>query len=460
MMAERLESGNRPGASAHYLPAAAVGAVAVAVALLLRLWSYRTVPEPSPNADEWNWTWSGLSLIQGRAEEGWTLFAGAYPVSVQAPPPQPYIGPLVHPYLDHPPLFKLLAGLVAWADGDQTLADVLHDPTPRLLAIGLGVLAIALGYMLGSRVLGAVPALVGTMLLAASPAAVAFGRLVAAEQLLAVLLLAALLAIHRLRRDALDRSALALLLACCALAPMAKAPGLAVGAAAVLLLAGRRQLRLAALAAAATVVGQLLVVAWSAAWDWQVYVELVRLRSAHVSGLSAYSFVTGPLAVANHQVFDGWWLLGWLGLAELLARRDGDEDLLTVPAVVYLIAILGMTAEYSGSYGWYRVTLFPIVYLAAGHFLWRAALDVSVPRMALAAAAALATAANFSSPLHLSVSALTLGVLVAIPLLPGAVVLLWPAARRPAMGAGYALLATLAPVGALEVGALGVLFGK
>jgi hypothetical protein len=44
--------------------------------------------------------------------------------------------------------------------------------------------------------------------------------------------------------------------------------------------------------------------------------------------------------------------------------------------------------------------------------------------------------------------------------LPGLAALAWPAGRRYAFGAACALLALLAPLGALEVAALGSVYGR
>jgi len=249
----------------------AAAGVGLLAALGLRLFEFRAIPNPAPNPDEWNWMWFGLSQLEGRPATGWTLFWTAYPPANVVPPPPPFYEPLAHPYLDAPPLFAWIAGAAAWLDGDRTLLDTIHDPGPRLVGIALAIIAAALAFALGRRVLGLAPAVVGLFLFAVSPAPVVLGRLLAAEQLLAVLLLAALLAVYQLRRTPGDRRWLAVLVGCCLVAPLAKAPGLAVGVSAAILLASRRQFRLAAVAGGAALGGQALVLLYSATQDWHVY---------------------------------------------------------------------------------------------------------------------------------------------------------------------------------------------
>jgi hypothetical protein len=452
-----LISARRRHAGPLEAPAAAA---ALLVALLLRALEYRDVPWTAPNPDEWNWAWAGLSQLLGKPSTGWSIFWYLYPASVRSPSPPPFTEPLVHPYIDAPPLFSWLVGAVAWLDGDRTLDQVVHDPGYRVLAIALSLVGLLLVYLLGRLVVGVLPALVGLWLLATAPIAVLMGRLVAAEQVLAVLLLLALLAIHGLRRNPGDRRLLALLVVCCLVAPGVKAPGLVIGVSAVLLLASRRQLLPALLAGAATLAGEAGALAYVAALDWHTYTAEVAQRGRQLSGFSGYSFITAVTGFDGQHAVDGWWFLGWIGLVELLGRRRGDWDLLTVPAIVYLLAMLGFAAEYAASYGWYRIAIMPLVYLAAGRFLWLAVSELSLVRLALVAVVALATAANFGPALGVR---FTPGVLVGVTLvavLPGLAVLAHRGSYRFAFAAACALLALLIPVGVIEVFALGSIYGR
>jgi len=427
--------------------------------LLLRVEQYTSIPFTAPNPDEWNWAWSGLSQLEGMPPTAWTLFWKAYPKSVWAPPPPPFTEPLVHPWVDAPPLFSWIIGAAAWLGGDRTLNDVVNDPRPRLIGIGLSILALVLAYVLGRMVFGTWPTLAGVWLLAVSPIPVVLDRLVAAEQLLAVLLLAALIAVFHLRRDPANRRWLWLLLACAAIAPAVKAPGLVVGVSAALLLIGGRQFRLAGYAAAATAAAQLLVVGYDAALNWPAYSGEVAIRGSQLSGFTGYRFITNTTGFDGQQAFDGWWLLGWLGLAEILGRRRSNFDLIAVPAVVYLLILLGTAAEYSSGYGWYRLTVMPLIYLAAGRFLWLAAVELSWVRLGLAAALAIATWQNFAPPMNVQFNAGLIAILVGIAVLPAFAALALPAVRRWSRIGALGLLITLVPLGVLEVAELGYVYG-
>lgn len=427
--------------------------------LLLRLSDYASIPFQAPNPDEWNWTWAGLSQLEGMPPTAWTLFWKAYPKAVWQAPPPPFLEPLVHPWVDAPPLFSWIVGVIGWLDGDRTLLDAINDPKPRLLGIVLSIVALVLVYVLGRAVLGIGPTMAGVWLLAVSPIPVVLQRLVAAEQLLAVLLLVSLVAVLRLREDDTDRRWLWVLLACAAIAPAVKATGLVVGASAVLLLLSTRQFRLAGLAAAVTAGAQVVVLGYEATLNWPAYAGEVALRGSQLSGLTGLRFITNTTGFDRQQAYDGWWLLGWLGVAEIMARRRSNLDLIAVPCVAYLLFILGTSAEYSSGYGWYRLTVMPLIYLSAGRFLWLAAIELSWVRLGVVAALAIATAQNFAEPLHIHFGATLIAGLVALAMLPAFAALAFPARRSWARLGALALIITLIPVGIVEVSELGFIYG-
>lgn len=434
------------------------GAAAL-VGLLLRLSDYQSIPFRAPNPDEWNWEWSGLSQLLGMPPTAWTIFWKAYPQSVWQSPPPPFTLPLVHPWVDAPPLFSWIIGFLSWLGGDRTLLDTINDPRPRLFGIALSIFAILLAYLLGRMVIGVWPSMVGLWLVATAPVPVVLDRLIAAEQLLAVLLISALLAVLYLRREPMNRRWQILLFACCAIAPAVKAPGLVVGISGALLLLASRNFRLAAIAAAVTVAAQIVVLGYEATINWSSYVAEVGIRGSQLSGFTGLRFITNTTGFDYQQAFDGWWLLGWLALAEVIGRRRGNFDLLVVPCVVYLVLMLGTAAHYSSGYGWYRLTVMPLIYLLAGRFLWLAAWELSWVRLALAAALGIATAANWATPLHISFNAPVIGFIIVLAMAPALVVMVVLDIRPLARTVAFVLLALVVPVGVLEVANLGYIYG-
>jgi hypothetical protein len=350
--------------------------VTLLLALALRLHDYASAPAITDNGDELDWTWNGLGLIIHGSPYGWSNIH-VYP----NPAPLILNGKLfqvVHPFLDHPPLFGLLTGAVAWLQGARQLTDVTAAMI-RPVPIACSLVALLLAYLLGRRVLGAAPALIGLLLLATAPAAVLLQRQVEAEALLAPLLLGSLLLAHSVVERPGRRAAVAGLLACCAVAPLVKVSGVAVAAiiSAVLLGVGRWRLASATLAAGLTGLGAFFV--YGAVFDWNLFLRVIAGSEARRYGiLGVYQFIAAPAgpAGANQTLRDGWWLLGWLGVALAAFQRERRLDLLGWPIVGYAVVIM-LFAEHISYYGWFRITIYPLVYLVAGGLAWRAIRDRS-----------------------------------------------------------------------------------
>jgi hypothetical protein len=101
----------------------------------------------------------------------------------------------------------------------------------------------------------------------------------------------------------------------------------------------------------------------------------------------------------------------------------------------------------------------PIIYLFAGRFLWLAAAELSWPRLAVAAALAIATAANWAVPLHVKFDPTLLGAVVLVAVLPALVAMVRPDFRSWARSGAIALLVLLVPVSLVEVANLAAIYG-
>ncbi|HSR23842.1 MAG TPA: hypothetical protein VLW53_09850, partial [Candidatus Eisenbacteria bacterium] len=111
----------RPLPGLHPWPAWEVLAlVAVTgLALLLRLYRVADAPLFTDNLDEIQFAWAGLNLIQHGDPITWSYYPGypaytafgAFGVTV----------PVVHHWMDHPPLFSLLMGGWVWLLGGRDM---------------------------------------------------------------------------------------------------------------------------------------------------------------------------------------------------------------------------------------------------------------------------------------------------------------------------------------------------
>lgn len=374
--------------------AVAVGAV-VLLAVALRLNGYAVAPGFTDNADEIQFTWAGLNLILHGDPYTWSYFSGYPSYDDFRAFGQNY--PLVHHWMDHPPLFAYLMGAWVWLLGVRDMGSVTPEQV-RAVPVALSSVSVLLAYLLGRRLLGPRAAFLGALLLATSPGAVLLGREVEPEALQAVMLLLALLFTLRLGESAANPAGeIGALLLLCVLAPLAKVSGIAVAGTCALVLAVRGRWRLSAGTAAAGAGGLLLFAAYGAIVDWGLFSHIITAQANNRIGvMSGYDFLAAMVGV-NRRLRDGWWLLGWLGLATLMAARGRRRDLYLVwPAAAYAATMLVLAGERQvEQYGWYRWIIYPEVYLGAGWLAWWAVARPRLDRLALLLVLGGATATNW-----------------------------------------------------------------
>lgn len=414
---------------------------------LLRFHDFGRAPAFTDNLDELQFSWAGLNLLEHGDAYTWSFFT-AYPRPVPALQAYGVSVPMVHHWLDHPPGFSLLMGSYLWLIGDRSMLGLTPEHV-RVLPVLFAVAAIPLAYLLARRALGAHAALAGAVLLATAPAAVLMARQAEPESVLAPLLLGALLIASRHADCAARPWEIRVLVLMALVAPLFKVTGIAVGgtAAVVLLMNGRRWAALWSAGAAAA--GLAAYFAYGALVDWPLFQRVLMQQAANRHGLlAALNFITAPAGI-NRPLHDGWWVLGWIALGLLLVggRRSRAEQVLAWPAFAYLLVIMVLAGEVlTAQYGWYRVILQPLVYVAAGALAWRSAVSPSPARLAAVLALGGASALNWAmSPDGtgwVPNPALAAALLAAV-LLPAALVA-WPRFGRHSGSARAIALAAMA----------------
>jgi Dolichyl-phosphate-mannose-protein mannosyltransferase len=344
------------------------------LALLLRAHGMTAAPLFTDNADEIQFTWAGLNLILHGDAYTWSYYPGYASYGTVAAYGTSF--PMVHHWMDHPPLFSLVIGGWVWLLGVRDMLAVTPDQV-RALPVVFSSLTVPLTHLLARRFVSRPAAMCGALLLATAPAAVLFGREAEPESLQAVLLLAALLLTLRVLEGAGGRWTVAALLVCAVAAPLLKVSGIAIAGICAVVLASGGRWRHALTVGGAGVAGLLLFVAYGALVDWDLFLHIWAVQASNRSGvMSAFDFITSPAGV-NRRLRDGWWLLGWVGLGMLVTlggtRGRRRELLLVWPPVAYAAVMLVMAGEaQTEQYGWYRLIVYPELYLAAGWLAWEA----------------------------------------------------------------------------------------
>jgi 4-amino-4-deoxy-L-arabinose transferase-like glycosyltransferase len=403
----------------------AVAAVTT-LALVLRAHDVAGAPLFTDNLDEIQFTWAGLNLIQHGDAITWSFYPG-YP-AYQAFKAFGQTVPVVHHYMDHPPLFSLLMGGWVWLLGVRDMTGFTAEQV-RVIPVVCSTLTVPLVHLLGRRFVGAPAALVGALLLATAPGAVLLGRQAEPEAVQAVELLVALLLTLRMVEGRAGAGTLAAMLLICATAPLLKVSGIAIAGICAVILLASGQWRPALALLGAGLAGLLLFVAYGALVDWPLFVRIWGVQASNRIGvMSGFDFIAA-MAGVNRRLRDGWWLLGWIGLGMLVANRGGRRELFLVwPAAAYTLVMLVLAGERQvEQYGWYRVIIYPELYLAAGWLAWEAVRRRSLALLTLVVALGGATATNWwlgGMEAAWVPDPVLLCVLIAAVLAP-AVVLLW-----------------------------------
>jgi 4-amino-4-deoxy-L-arabinose transferase-like glycosyltransferase len=430
-------------------------ALVLGLALVLRFNDYAAVPPFIDNKDEVQFAWAGMGLIESGDPYTWSYFPGYLSYTRVDANGTNY--PMVHHWMDHPPLFSYLMGGWVMLLGDRRLSDVKAWQV-RILPILFAVVSVLLAYLLARRFVGRGPALIGAGLLATAPGAVLLSRQAEPEALQAVLLLAALLLTLRVAEARAGPWTVAALLLCAVAAPLAKVSGVAVAGICGVILIAEGRLRLAAATLGAGAAGLALFAVYGAVVDWQLFVRILAMQAGNRLGvMSAFDFITAQTGV-NRTLRDGWWILGWLALGLLaLGRLKRRELYLVWPAAAYAVVMLLMAgARQIEQYGWYKVMVYPEIYVAAGWLAWRAVSQRSLGLLTLLLALGGATATNWwlgGIGRAWVPDPLLLVALLVVVLLPAALLLWRPSDSRVrtwARGSAFAALAVMLLGNAVE----------
>src|SRR2546423_15375757 len=115
----------------------------ILLGFLLRYHNLYTWPRVGATFDEFAWTWQGISLIKTGIPTSWSYhpqYKHGKPIIYRK---AAFI--LVTPYLEHPPVFGLIAGSYALISGAHGMFDVTIEKI-RGLALILGIVSILLVY--------------------------------------------------------------------------------------------------------------------------------------------------------------------------------------------------------------------------------------------------------------------------------------------------------------------------
>jgi hypothetical protein len=339
--------------------------------IFLRSASLGTYPAPRSTNDEYHYLWVGLSLLDTGAPVSWSYQSVPQTRIAEVEwAPHPLV--IVRPALDHPPLYSLLAGVVAKMTGAKPvnvpakdggtvqLYDVDMGGT-RVLSILLYAVSFLLLFDLIRRAVDTNTALLTVGFFGIISHIVLHQRLLVTESLSTPIWLLSLWSVQRYVTGTASRRSMAITTAvCCALAVLCKLVTASQGAAVafMLLMYGRRKETI--YPAIGVAAGILVYVVYCALQSWPAFVGIMRAQSGRFDDFSALTkaFVASQLVHmqdVNSMLFAGWVCT----LAALLS-----------PNPVRLLGVFGtylgcfaFFASSSGIYGWHWMPVYPFLCL-------------------------------------------------------------------------------------------------
>ena len=326
----------------------------------LRFYHYDRFPRHGATWDEFAWTWQGISLWQKGVPTSWSPHAQYKNFELKR-----FQGTqvkLVTPYLEHPPLFGLVAGGFALLTGSKEMFDITLGQI-RILSLILGTSSIFLVFLLAKKLYGPFVGFLSALLYASVPTIVIGSRIVQNENfLIPMMLFVWLLIIDYLKTKKTWQRNLAAVLA--GLLTLAKVPWATVTLALCFLLVKKKYFKDALIVGliAVSIFSFYFLYGWF--YDWPTFIGLWGLQMARARiGLDNFlALFTHPYLI-DRIYPDAWIYWGWFSVF-ILSLNFKRHFKLLIPLLAYFLifmwAIPGIEAQ-----GWYRYPFYPFLIIAS-----------------------------------------------------------------------------------------------
>lgn len=333
--------------------------------LYLRQNNLYTWPRLGATFDEYAWTWLGMNLIQNHIPESWSRhsqYKNSKSIIYQK---VPFV--LAKPYLEHPPVFGLVAGSFALFNGvkDMYHVDLQHI---RGLALLLGVLSIFMIYVFAAQVYGFKIGLLASSIYATVPTVVIGSRIVENENFFIPFFLLSLFLMSKFiqTNNPRFRNIAAVI---CGLLTLAKVPWIAGALGIVLILMYLRKYKDAFKFLAIVVPIFLLFFVYGAIFDWDLFIGLWKLQLARydLTFNSIFALFTSPY-LADRFTLDGWIYFGWIAVFLLAVKNFKKNFFVLLPFLAYF-AVFIFAIPNEPSHGWYRYPFYPFLVISTALFL-------------------------------------------------------------------------------------------
>lgn len=339
--------------------------VIIFTGFILRFHDYNTWPRQGATFDEYAWTWQGMNIIQKGVPISWSPHPQYSNVNSKIYQQTHFR--IVEPFLEHPPVFGIIAGGFAILNGASSMyeLDLSHI---RPLALFLGTLSIFLVAMLTKELYGRRVAVLAALLYATIPSIVVGSRIVQNENFfIPVWLVSLLLAVKYIKTKKTWIRNLIIFL--CALLILAKIPWIASSISVFGVFLYFKKYKDALYVFIAVVIALAAYAVYGYIYDWSLFVDLWKLQAARydLTFNSIYALFQKPYLVDRHYT-DGWIYFGWISFFILTVRDIKKNIFIIAPLIAYFVIFLAGIPDEAG-HGWYRYPFYPFLIISIALFI-------------------------------------------------------------------------------------------
>ncbi len=337
----------------------------ILLGFLLRFHNLHTWPRVGATFDEYAWTWQGMNLLQTGIPKSWSphpQYENANSIIYQKTHFR-----IVQPFLEHPPVFGLVAGSFAILNGVSDMYDVSIVKI-RPLALILGVISIFLIFLLTKELYSIRIGLLSALLYATIPTIVIGSRIVQNENFFIPVWLCVLYltAKYIKGKRKIFRNLVIIL---CSLLVLAKIPWIAAGISIFGIFIFYKKYKDALLILFGVIFALFLFTAYGYYYDWDLFVNLWKLQANRydIAFNSIYALFQKPFLVDRYYT-DGWIYFGWFAFILLLAKDLRKYIFIVTPLFAYFLIYLAGIPDEAG-HGWYRYPFYPFLIISIALFI-------------------------------------------------------------------------------------------
>ena len=342
----------------------------------LRHYQYYQVPHPGDTDDEYSFAWVGLSLIEYGYPIAWSGIDGYKTHDYQrinvdhifSDDPSRKDFPIDKPWFDHPPLFGLITGGFAYLKGarefEKTTVFIIRKPM-----LIIGILTTILIFIFATQLYGQTTGLISALLYSIIPTSIISSRLALAENGYIPLFLISLILLNYFFKtkkglflfSALFFGSLAILFKLSAIFILISISLL------LIIYGGKNRFKFFLYTLISILIPLLIFLLYGTYFNFDTFIKVFLSNSHRFYGAGPeifYSVLAQPKIVSNHNLTDGWIILGWISLFIISFtgfKNDKQSIILTVITFSYFLIFLIFGSE---SYGWYRFPFLPILIIS------------------------------------------------------------------------------------------------